>query len=107
MKFKFTSIIQSVIDWEVQSEKNVFPLLKYVKKIIKDFKENKCIKQIYLTGEGPVCPTPSKNIIFFPYDLDCHKYYECFAGRRFLMECPSDLYWNQTALTCDYKCGKS
>lgn len=57
-------------------------------------------------GVDPLCPYPSGQETFFPHEKDCHKFYECFGGRKFELVCPANLFWNQTALSCDYECGK-
>lgn len=57
-------------------------------------------------GYDSFCPFPSDVMTFYPHDKDCHKFYECYGGHKYELDCPSNLYWNQTATTCDYQCGK-
>ncbi|KAJ8925009.1 hypothetical protein NQ315_001174 [Exocentrus adspersus] len=50
----------------------------------------------------PLCPWPSGNLTFFPDPTNCSRYYECYEGNKYLMSCPSNLYWNELASVCDY-----
>ncbi|XP_023310095.1 probable chitinase 10 [Anoplophora glabripennis] len=51
----------------------------------------------------PQCPYPSDEITFYPHPTECNKYYECYQGHRYLMSCPSGLYWNEKENACDYR----
>ncbi|KAJ8970584.1 hypothetical protein NQ314_001117 [Rhamnusium bicolor] len=50
----------------------------------------------------PMCPFPSEIITFYPYPLNCTQYWECFEGKKYLMDCPVNLYWNIDYNYCDY-----
>ncbi|KAJ8970741.1 hypothetical protein NQ317_007997, partial [Molorchus minor] len=51
----------------------------------------------------PQCPNPSEVLTFYPYPYDCAQYYECYEGNRYLITCPTDLYWNTITGRCDNK----
>ncbi|KAJ8954026.1 hypothetical protein NQ318_004319 [Aromia moschata] len=50
----------------------------------------------------PLCPYPSEALIFYPNPDNCTQYYECYQGKKFLMNCPAGLYWNVNHNYCDY-----
>lgn len=50
----------------------------------------------------PMCPFPSDELVYFPYPSDCSKYWECFQGHKYLMQCPNNLLWNQDKNYCDF-----
>ncbi|KAJ8970581.1 hypothetical protein NQ314_001105 [Rhamnusium bicolor] len=50
----------------------------------------------------PVCPSSSRDLIFYPDPNDCTKYLECYDGTQYRMSCPATLYWNDVTNNCDY-----
>lgn len=50
----------------------------------------------------PMCPYPSDEFVYFPYEGDCGKYWACYAGNKYEYTCPDGLWWNQAISVCDY-----
>ncbi|XP_063917534.1 probable chitinase 10 [Zophobas morio] len=50
----------------------------------------------------PLCPLPGDEVTYYPYPGDCTKYWECFAGDKYEMTCPDDLWWHEEISECDY-----
>ncbi|EFA00424.1 peritrophic matrix protein 2-B precursor [Tribolium castaneum] len=59
-------------------------------------------RQVATPDPGPTCPYPSTEIIYFPYEGDCTKYWECYSGHSYLYTCPAGLWWHQEISECDY-----
>jgi hypothetical protein len=53
-------------------------------------------------GPGPTCPYPSDDLVYFPYEGDCTKYWECYQGNSYLYTCPEGLWWHEEISQCDY-----
>lgn len=54
--------------------------------------------------QSAACPkTDSPNHpLHLPHESDCKKFYKCFNGRSFMMECPSGQEWSDNLQRCDY-----
>ncbi|XP_053662726.1 chitinase-3-like protein 1 [Anopheles marshallii] len=39
---------------------------------------------------------------YFRDPYDCNKYYRCYAGTKYSFNCPTELYFNEQAITCDW-----
>nr|XP_023016970.1 uncharacterized protein LOC111506196 isoform X1 [Leptinotarsa decemlineata] len=52
----------------------------------------------------PDCPPPGNQSesTYLPYYYDCSKFYECSDGKKVLMSCPENLYWNIKLKICDF-----
>ena len=54
-------------------------------------------------NDDVTCPdTPDDEIIFLPSTTNCSQYYVCDHGIPILMECPGDLYFDQSVSACNY-----
>jgi hypothetical protein len=49
----------------------------------------------------PFCPFPSDHTTRYPYYGDCSKYWECFEGTKYVMDCPEGLEFNAPLQQCD------
>lgn len=52
----------------------------------------------------PMCEqhTDYRNPLHLSHMSDCHKFYKCYNGRGYLMDCPSDEHWSVNLNRCDY-----
>uniref|UniRef100_A0A182NC04 Chitin-binding type-2 domain-containing protein n=1 Tax=Anopheles dirus TaxID=7168 RepID=A0A182NC04_9DIPT len=50
------------------------------------------------------CPAEDDifNPVHIPHFTDCTKFYKCFNGEKYEMDCPSGLHWNIEQNYCDY-----
>ncbi|KAJ8924986.1 hypothetical protein NQ315_001151 [Exocentrus adspersus] len=51
---------------------------------------------------NPLCPYPSDDFTRFPYEGNCSKYWECYQGQRYALDCPGTMHFNPEKSVCDF-----
>ncbi|XP_063917240.1 peritrophin-1-like [Zophobas morio] len=51
--------------------------------------------------DRPPCSATGDEVIYFPYEGDCTKFWECYQRNTYLHQCPAGYYWSQALGRCD------